>query len=365
MSEVAEQQSIGWPVVQTDAGPVTLASVTDLQARAGQLRDWAAKSTVTAQSLRTQADLQFAAAGSTLIAHSTEWAVPVDLQPKIERARALTDQVASDDQQTVALKGEESSAGMFGRIGVRHHEHLLEADRNKAGAQLHELLAPIARSAPPNTIPEADQQRNGASDLESQAGQIEVQVQSAQASAKACDDEVVHRQEVIKAMGFDSLYEAARLKTSGAQAVDSPLILKAGEQAYLSVPATLARMTTRTHYAGRSSGFSFPIGHTGIRYRVGSFRGAPVQQQSLTKLDTGTFVLTNKRLAYVGQTKSTSVALDKLMHFEIYNDALSVAREGKENPDFYLMSNPKYAAFLVNWVLASTPPHKDEIPDVS
>lgn len=352
MSELTAQQTTDWSVVQTEAGPVTLASVDALQARAAQLRDWAAKAAAGAQSLRTHADWQFAAAGSTLVARPTDWAIPADLQPATQQARTLTEQVAADDQQAAALKGDESSAGVFGRIGVKHHEHQVEQDRSQAATQLHGLLVSIARSAPPSTFPEADQQRKVAFDLEAQAGQVDAQIQSAQASAQACDDEVVHRHDAIKAMGFDSLYEAARLKTSGAQPVDSPLILKAGEQAYLSVPATLARMTTRTHYAGRSSGFSFPIGHTGIRYRVGSFRGEPVQQQSLTQLDTGTFVLTNQRLAYVGRTKSTSVALDKVMHFEIYNDALSVAREGKENPDFYLMSNPKYAAFLLNWVLA-------------
>lgn len=353
MSQLAEQQSTGWPIVETEAGPVTLASVAELQARTDQLRDWAAKTTVTAQSLRAEADQRFAAAGATLIAHSAEWAVPVDLQPRIERARALTNEVASDDQQTAALKEEESSAGVFGRIGVRHHEHLVQDDRTKASAQLNELLAPIARSAPPTTIPEADQQRKSAADLESQAAQLEAHVQQVQASAKACDDEVVHRQDAIKAMGFDSLYEAARLKTSGAQAVDSPLILKAGEQAYLSVPATLARMATKTHYVGGSTGFSFPIGHTGIRYRVGAFRGEPVHQQSLTNLDSGTFVVTNQRVAYVGRTKSIAVPLGKVLHVEIYDDAMSVAREGKENPDFYLMSSPKYAAFLLNWVLAN------------
>jgi len=49
---------------------------------------------------------------------------------------------------------------------------------------------------------------------------------------------------------------------------------------------------------------------------------------------------------------SSTVALEKVVHFGIYNDALSVAREGKENPNIYLMSNPKYAAFLLNWVVA-------------
>lgn len=352
MADLTAQQTTAWSIVQTDAGPVTLASVEALQARAVQLREWVAQASKQAESLRAKADETFAAAGATLAARPSDWAITDDLRPTTQQATALTEQVVADDQLAAGLKGDESTAGVLRRIGVKHHEHQVEQDRSQAASQLHGLIVSIARSAPSSTFPEADQQRKVAFELETQAGQVEAQIESAQASAKACDDEVVHRQEAIKSMGFDSLYEAARLKTYGAQPVDSPLILKAGEQAYLSVPATLARMTTRTHYAGRSSGFSFPIGHTGIRYRVGSFRGEPVQQQSLTKLDTGTFVITSKRLAYVGRTKSTSVALDKLMHFEIYNDALSVAREGKENPDFYLLSNPKYAAFLLNWVVA-------------
>jgi hypothetical protein len=64
------------------------------------------------------------------------------------------------------------------------------------------------------------------------------------------------------------------------------------------------------------------------------------------------FVLTNQRVAYVGRTKSTSIALNKVLHVEVYNDGISVAREGRENPDFYLMQNPKRAVFLMNWVLS-------------
>lgn len=153
-------------------------------------------------------------------------------------------------------------------------------------------------------------------------------------------------------MGFDSLYEAAQLQQSGAPAVESPLVLKEGEHAYLSIPATLARMVSRTHYVGGSSGFSFPIGHTGIRYRVGSFHGQPVHQESLTKVDTGTFVVTNQRVAYVGRTKSLAFPLGKVLHVEVYNDAISIAREGRENPDFYLIGDPKHAVFLINWVLS-------------
>ncbi len=353
MSEEAPQ-SARWPIVQTDAGTVPLASVDELQARAGQWREWGAKASATVRSLRDQGDDHLAAAGSILLAQRGEWAVPPELQPTLLQAKTVAAHVADDDQRAGALKDEERSSGFLARVAVRHHEHELERDRTKASAELRELLIPIARSAPFSTIAEADDERRVAADLESQATALDAQIDAAHKWADACDDEVKRRNDAIRAMGFDSLYEAAVLQTSGARPVESPLVLKSGEEAFASVPVTLARMVTRTHYVGGSSGFSFPIGHTGIRYRVGAFRGEPVHQQSLTKLDEGTFVLTNQRVAYVGQTKSTSISLAKIMHVEVYNDGLSIAREGKENPDWYLMANPKHVVFLLNWALSQS-----------
>jgi hypothetical protein len=210
----------------------------------------------------------------------------------------------------------------------------------------------FARAAPTTTVAGVEDRRKEAADLQSQATTLDDQVKAADGWAAAFEAEVARRREAIKAMGFDSLYEAARLQTSEAPPVDSPLLLKTGEHAYVSVPATLARMLTRTHFVGGSSGFSFPIGHTGIRYRIGSFRGQPVHQESLAKIDTGTLVVTNQRVAYVGRTKSTSVPLSKVMHVEVFIDGLSIAREGKENPDLFLLSDPKHVVFLMNWCLA-------------
>ena len=356
MTAPGAQESAKWPVVQTDAGPVTLASVEALKTRAGQWRDWATKASATVRSLRDQSDDHLAAAGSTLVARSSEWAVPSELQPTLQQAKTVAEHVADDDQRGIALKEDELASGFLGRIAVRHHEHELARDQTQAAADLRRLFIPIARSAPSSTIVEADEQRKVSADLESQATALGAQVEAAHKWADTCDDEVTRRNDAIKAMGFDSLYEAAALQTSGAQPVDSPLLLKSAEQAFLSVPATLARMVTRTHYIGGSSGSSFPIGHTGIRYRVGAFRGQPIHQESLTKLDEGTLVLTNQRVAYVGRTKSTSILLAKLMHVEVYNDGLSIAREGKENPDWYLISNPKHAVFMLNWLLSKHTP---------
>ena len=48
-----------------------------------------------------------------------------------------------------------------------------------------------------------------------------------------------------------------------------------------------------------------PIGHTGIRYRVGSYHGHPVQQQFLGTLDSGSLIITDERMAFIGTTKAS------------------------------------------------------------
>lgn len=352
MTEAALLQSSEWHVVATDAGPVTLATADQLESRAKQWRAWSAQSKAALQSLRSQADDHLAAAGALLVAHVADWTVPPDLRSTVDEARSLTDQIAADDRNAAALKQQEASSGLVGKIGAKYHERGVQQDRDKSASRLRGLLIPLARSAPSVAVPQADTDRKAAADLEAQAAALETEIKNADGWTSACEAEVARRKEAIKTMGFDSLYEAAQLRQSGAPAVESPLVLKAGERAYLSVPATLARMVSRTHYVGGSSGFSFPIGHTGIRYRVGSFRGQPVHQESLTKLDSGTFVATNQRVAYVGRTKSVAFPLSKVLHVEVYNDAISIAREGKENPDFFLLANPKHAVFLLNWCLS-------------
>ena len=341
-----------YPTVQTDAGNVTLAQISDLKLRASEYRRWGTETKGIAESLRTKADDHLVSAGAILVAHPTEWPVSTDLQPKIEQARSLSEQIANDEKAAADLRGQEPTMGLFDRIQEAFRLFRVEHDRKVAREHLRSLLISISRSAPLATLTEADAERHAATELESQLSVLETRVADAEQWAGAYQAEIARRRDSVKAMGFDALYEAAVLQASGATTVDSPLILKVGEDAYLSTPATLARYVTTTQYVGGSSGFSFPIGHTGIRYRVGSYRGHAVHQQSLTRLDSGTFVLTNQRVAYVGRTKSTSTPLSNVMHVEVYTDGISIVHEGHENPDFYLIANPKHAVFLMNWVLS-------------
>jgi hypothetical protein len=155
----------------------------------------------------------------------------------------------------------------------------------------------------------------------------------------------------MKQMGFDSLYQAALLQANGPSAVESPLIMKRGEQAYFTSPATLARHKRKVTVRGASQGFSFPIGHTGIRYRVGTFRGEPVSRDYLTPIDSGTLVLTNQRLAFIGTQKSVAYPLPKILHVEAYTDGLGVFKEGRESADLFLFPHPQQFLMYLNYFL--------------
>ena len=305
--------------------------------------------------MRSEAEDHYAACGAILVPRTKDWTIPTSLQSQVRQANVLVDQIEHLDQEMSQLKEKRLQGNILNRLSSWRHERSEVKDRTARAAQLRALLIQIGREADVSTVADAGAgaEKAAAAALDARADAIDAQIQQTRSSVASMDEEVKRRQEAVRAMGFDSLYEAAVLQTSGSTPVQSPLLTKAGEITVLAVPATLSRIVARTHYVGGSSGFSFPIGHTGIRYRVGTFRGQPVQQQALTKLDDGTFVVSNQRLAFVGRTKSVSVPLGKILHLELYTDVLAVFQEGKENPDFYTMAQPGRALFLINWEIGN------------
>jgi X-X-X-Leu-X-X-Gly heptad repeat protein len=340
------------PRIDLPSGPVTLEPLDSLAAQLNQLDSEAKQILQSSETPIATATLKVEQAGELLMSHKTEWDTSA-VANQITAATQLQDGVSQLNQQIQDLASRTHSGlgGFLHSLTDGHHEHELEAQRSKVLDQLHTLLATFVDQVPARTIPEADALRAEAQLQLAQAKSL-IDEQHAKIDAgKAIADEIQRRRAAMKVMGFDSLYTAAWLQTHGPTPVASPLTLKPKEDAYVSVLAVLARQTTRTRYAGGSQGFSFPIGHTGIRYRVGSFNGHPVQSSSITDIDEGTLVLTNMRIAFIGKLKSVVTQLPKLVHVELYNDALSVFQEGRENPNFYKIAAPQYFLFYVNWIL--------------
>jgi hypothetical protein len=340
-------------VVSTEAGQVTLLSSPELQAQAKSAHELSGENAREAKSLRDLAESLWTQRGKALVSKIEAWSPSPELRLLGQQAMPLLAEEEDDDRKLESIRSEpHSGAGrLFSRVTAWNESRQPLADKAQVAPKLNPQLSQIGRQAPAITIPEADSIGAQAIAAEVKAEDLEKQSKLSTEIATSADGEVQRRTESEHEMGFDALYLAAYLQTYGPQPVENPLVPKRGELAYLSVPATLARQQTRRQWVGGSQGFSFPIGHTGIRYRVGSFRGHPVEQQFLNKLGPGTLVVTNQRIAFIGSTKSLSVLLTKLLHVECYSDAVAVFQEGRENPDFYFVGQPKLALFWINWAL--------------
>jgi len=341
-----------------DVGSVTLATLDQLR-QARQQEDAAARS-VGNEAAEANAQMQdrYADVGALLVPAKNSWPVPTELAPGVERAEQLVGAIRATDARLADLNAGSSQglSGLFSRVKNWGSKKELQRQRARTSADLRSLLVDVGQrggSLASQSIPALGPMLEQAAAAAAAESQKTEEAQVVNSRITALDSEIRRRLDAEHEMGFDALYTSAYMKRFGAPAVTSPLELKKGESACFVCPAVLARIQSRTQFVGSSSGFSFPIGHTGIRYRVGSFRGHPIQQQSLTRLDTGLLVVTNQRLAFVGQSKSVAIQLTKVVHVEAYTDAVAVLHEGKENADYFLTTTPKRTVFYINWALNS------------
>lgn len=102
------------------------------------------------------------------------------------------------------------------------------------------------------------------------------------------------------------------------------LLLKKDEFVVLcDETANYCKEKTKTEYYG--GGASIRVSKN-ITLRGG--KGVPVVREYIAILDTGRLVLTNKKIIFTGQSKSTTIPLSKIADITTYNDAISLVKEG-------------------------------------
>ena len=137
----------------------------------------------------------------------------------------------------------------------------------------------------------------------------------------------------------------------------SPVLMaRKGEVVHLEWPAALMKEVALHEYRGGYSGFSFPIGKTGIRYKVGGFRGHSVEAGTrLDVVDMGTLSITSKRVVYMGSKKTMDMPYAKLVNLTLYPDAVQFHLSNRVNAPLFKVadsttriSGPDAVAAVVN-----------------
>lgn len=340
------------PVVALESGPVTLVALDQLIQRRKAIAAETREADAHVAQLVAQANADARDAAAYLVAQRTSWessAFSSELV-EIDSRKAQIDGLDADvaDLDAVARHG---FTGFFRRFADRQKRVRLVNKRNALAAEVSAALSSLGLRVHSPMLLEADGLLNQAQQKSREAEAIRTQVNANTAAIQAMDDEISRRQKAMKQLGFDALWTAAWLARHEPPAINSPVALRKGEAAWISVPASLSRQATQTRWTGSSQGVSFPIGHTGIRYRVGAYRGHPIQTSVIRPIDTGSLVVTNQRVVFIGRIKSVAISLSHLVHVEAYTDALAVFQDRREAPDFFNVQAPQYVLFYVNYAL--------------
>jgi len=174
-------------------------------------------------------------------------------------------------------------------------------------------------------------------------------------------DEETHVQELVHAFGIDlgaflrASPELGRhvmiAEANGGflpEVSSSRLIQKKGEVVHLEVAATLLKDVTVRESQGGYSGFSFPIGKTGIRYRVGGYKGQSVDVGTRrVPADDGVLVVSSQRAVFLGAKKTMELPFAKLVSLTLFSDAVQFHESNRQAaPVFLVLSSDVVAAFV-------------------
>lgn len=145
----------------------------------------------------------------------------------------------------------------------------------------------------------------------------------------------------------------ARINGGRPPVLDSPgIILKPGETAYAEFSVALMKEVAQREFRGGSSGFSIPIGHTGVRYRVGAVRGrSVVVGTQLVAEDTGVLTVTSTRAVFAGAKKTLEFRNDKLVSVQQYTDGLRLGVSNRQAASLFRFGgdSPSIAAALISY----------------
>ncbi len=128
--------------------------------------------------------------------------------------------------------------------------------------------------------------------------------------------------------------------------IEAGIFLKKKEAAHYKTECELLEERTKREYVGGHTGFSIRVAK-GVSWRVGGFKGRPIEKTEMVKLDKGTLFVTNKRIIFSGDRKSFSVPYSKLIDIELFTDAVKLNREGKVRREYFVVPDSEILSKII------------------
>lgn len=130
-----------------------------------------------------------------------------------------------------------------------------------------------------------------------------------------------------------------------------PVLLQKNEEAVLAEPARWRQFKTVRQYQGYS-GLSANLRLAkGLSYRIGNVGPIYSSSEQLVDVADGAFVITSKRLIFTGGTKSTTIALNKIVNVELFADGVAISKSSGRDDVFMLPQLQAEYAYLAVMIL--------------
>jgi hypothetical protein len=138
------------------------------------------------------------------------------------------------------------------------------------------------------------------------------------------------------------------------------LVLQKGELCHWEEGAGLLIQKTHREYVGGSASVSFknPL-IPKSRFKIGAFKGVPIDKTVLENKGTGVLHITNTRLCFSGQT-SIAIAFNKMLHLEGCEQGFVVHTSNDRKPCTFVVHQPELTLNMLN--LAMHPPEEEPPP---
>lgn len=136
--------------------------------------------------------------------------------------------------------------------------------------------------------------------------------------------------------------------------IEVDIHLQRGEKCFAAAGANhynVSTVTTAVRYHGPSASIKIM---KGVRWRVGQTSVHRVTEDRLKLLDSGVLYITNKRVLFDGSKKTTSINLNKILNYKLYQDALVVEKDSGKDQIFEFASDAEIIGAVLEYVSAET-----------
>ena len=117
---------------------------------------------------------------------------------------------------------------------------------------------------------------------------------------------------------------------------DFPFLLNKSENlVWLFRNITLHQQKVQREFVGRSRGISVRV-MKGVYYRIGGFKGRPIETTVMQRIGTGSVCLTDKNLYFSSPEKSLKIPYAKILSIESFSNGIGFQKDGTNDKPIFL-----------------------------